>query len=505
MADTWDSELPKLGDIFAQNKGTLSPTAIKAAQDQYQGIEGYRRMHRELTQSLYDEMPEMRGRLEIVDHSRPPQEEIQRIAKSLNISSEKVTEIIGAKNKEEKYTGKIKTLTSEGAYLDDGSYICIASDLPLYKKDLSFSEIKTYARFKIHETMHCLDEAFYTPQNGEKSIYAQYGHSRAYSILRAWEMFADTGAQSLMLKNGDSAESTLELITDYDLQKPILYYDEPNDERALRYDNGNVLRALLHTEQGGAGLTGFYMKGWKEAAEQADHLRKQTSNLESQNIARDIVQNRILVFVYKRLASNSMADIQDDEKHWKSAGYDDLEEAFNTHFTEGFFVKYKNGEFKNDPQANRILEAALKVHGEFTKWLEENADMIPGSERILAGQKRVLNGYEGDVDLSIKDKPLSALQILGYAALKMYEQPDSLLAKEVFEAAMNSIRYFTMDSEDLWLDNLEATRERLTSDPNAARRLIKGESFETLSEPEQPAASETRNHQPLSLPVSTTP
>ncbi len=492
MADIWDLKAPELGEAFAQKKGALSPEAIKAAQDQYQGIEGYRRMHQELTQSLYNEMPELQGVLELVDFSADPDEEIQRVAANLNLPLEQVVKRIGLKNEKGEITDIIPGRASI-IETDDGRYVCIARGLGLDKNhpDLDFNAIEVAASVNIHEIFHCLDEHLKTKITNPSSDRVS-----SDARQRAVEQFADIGRYALRLNNGDTLE---------DLEKRITYNDlfMPFDWRKdFAYDNGLTLRTLhSQYQQPTTDLTSFYMKHWKATLQQADELRSQASNLNTDHVLRDLAQAVILETVVKHKAGEFLSSPQGSDAVWQAKGKTSAERVLIEAFASMDYKGIKEGSFEFDglPEEDQAgYRAAFKLHDDLKIWIENHRQLVPAADRILDSQARLQNGHSLPFK-PVTDKEQTGLQLIGEAALYLQREPDNPLAEDILKEL--TFWLFISDAElEEWANYLQVESD-LENNPDFAKHLASGGSITDYYEGNiAPINRPVPPPQPLDLP-----
>ncbi len=98
---------------------------IRNPDDIYRGKAGYQQMLGEIRESLYEEIPEARGSIEIFDHVADPDQEIERIAQSLRISKEELQISLGFETYDELKDGLNGQMLH--SHMDDGRYIAIAA------------------------------------------------------------------------------------------------------------------------------------------------------------------------------------------------------------------------------------------------------------------------------------------------------------------------------------------------------------------------------------------
>ena len=465
---------------FLKNSGQYYPDAAErlAAQEPeklralYEGARGYQLMHSELRQSLFDEMPEMKGVIEIVDHSANPEEEVKRIAASLNAPIEVVS--YGLLDKDDDGNVIPKTGEARPVHLPDGKYICTANAWGFTKKEAasySFEEIKTHARIKIHETFHCLDDM---NQSADKpKTHPQFMGHGYYTFRRASEMFADVGAQALMLNNGDTSEITKELITGYDFDAPF------REQEKIAYDNGPVLRSLLKQYDGeGGGLTSFYMKGWKKTLEQVASLRNDAGTMAFEPYLRDQMQGRMLRTIYEDLRERVKREgLVNDEPFWQKIGFENIDKAIETFFDDLDFVGIKEGKYQNDPpEFQRMYKAIQQIHPEFGSWIAENKDMLPAAERMLAAQKRINAGYQGPLE-DVGDKNMTPSQMLGVTAQYLHLNNADPLAQKMFDGVFTLYKS-GYDDQDWYERYKEHLKQDLKDNPAFAKALADGKSIQ---------------------------
>jgi len=142
---------------------------LSKKQAKHEGFEGYQKMLTELRESLYTEIPEAKGKVEIFDFSNNPIAEIERIEESLQLGDNGLDRVLSNVDRD------INTIAGK-AYPDvnnDNDSICIAAawnpqNIVDSGYDLNFNTIKTLARINIHEVMHCLDGLVYNDEGYEQ-------------------------------------------------------------------------------------------------------------------------------------------------------------------------------------------------------------------------------------------------------------------------------------------------------------------------------------------------
>lgn len=285
---------------------------LSEKQAKYEGFEGYQKMLTELRESLYTEIPEAKGKVEIFDFSNDPIAEIERIEESLQLGDNGLDRVLSNVDRD------INTIAGK-AYPDvnnDNDSICIAAawnpqNIIDSGYDLNFNTIKTLARINIHEVMHCLDDLVYNDEGYEQGWIVD-----AVRYGADIERFAEIGTQSLMLYNGDTEVSTNNLISSYDYG--MLFRD---DSYGLSYDVGDYLAQVLETTTSGEGLDSFYMTGWKE-------ILKQTAEIRNEDL---ISQQEVMEKMYLREAMrenlNAVGTKQDSVEWLRSR--QDIPPCFN--------------------------------------------------------------------------------------------------------------------------------------------------------------------------------
>ncbi len=356
-------------------------------QEIYVGRAGYARMLSEIRQSLYDQIPEAKGSIEIFDHLANPDQEIARIAQSFDISIKKLQEVMGYDSYDEfrdDLGGKMLS-----AKLEDGRYIAIPAawdpDKLLENPDnMTFDEVKTFARIIIHETLHALDPR--VQENGGE----YFGNSgwviagRANS--KSTEMFADVGAQDLLLKNGDAPNKTFELMVGYDANA--------NFRNNPRYDNGAFMQQLIDEYPSGKGISNFYIDGWKDTIEKIENMRSSGNpEISIAESARSYPQTFTFKEIKNRILDNleiRLAPIKEDLA--TNEGIENLRDEIEYWIDNMDFRGFKSGEYDDklsEPKKamfNAIYDAKL----ELANWLEENKDLFPDAARVAAATRYML-------------------------------------------------------------------------------------------------------------------
>jgi len=236
------------------------PTApdIVKAQSQYTGIAGYRRMFGELRDSFYHDIPEARGRIDMVDATADREAEITRLSQSLNADPAAIRNKLAA--------GEGHALGLKNRL---GQDIGLAFGWPVQAgEDLSFSDISVLARVLIHETGHLLDKTK-TPLLPGAARQWEANGVHPENVTRRRENFADLYAQNLLLKNGEPHKETRDLINEYDFTTAIT---TPGRHDHSSYDSGDRMLLLLAKHPDGPGLTSFKLQGWRTGIAEVEQL-----------------------------------------------------------------------------------------------------------------------------------------------------------------------------------------------------------------------------------------
>lgn len=375
-----------------ENSGQYYPDVderlqVKQAQENYAGADGYNRMLSEIRTSLYSEIPEARGSIEIFDHLADRDEEINRIASSLNMTVERLHTSLGYDDYEEfKDIMQGKMIHT---HLDDGRYIAIATawDPDMHGQDtesMTYDDIKIHARIIAHETLHALDPRI---QEGQSAFYGSEGWViTQFANARSAEMFADVGAQDLMLRNGDTTESTQSLIVSYDTDAS--YRDIP------RYDNGPFLQKLLDDYPSNHGLHNFKFEGWRETIDKISDMRESgepeisidwATRIYPQTIVLQNVKDRVLENL-----ENKLEPVKQDlmEQH----SIDDFRGYLESWFNDMDFKGWRDGKYDGrfSEEQNALLEGVYIAKNQMADWLEDNKECFPDAGRAAVAIRHLL-------------------------------------------------------------------------------------------------------------------
>ncbi len=367
-------------------------------EDIYRGRAGYNQMLAEIRESLYTQIPEARGSLEIFDHVADPDDEIQRIADSYNMTTEELYTVFGYDTydsfKDDLHGKMIDT------QLDDGRYLAIAAawDPDLRHKDpatMTFEDIKTYARIIIHESFHGLD-----PWVREGEHFGSYGWIiSAHANTNASEMFADVGAQAMLLRNGEPPESTFRLMTGYDAEASM--------REIPRYDNGPFMQRLLNEYPDGQGIQNFRLQGWRETLESVGAMRESGSpEISIEGALRKYPENLAFQQYRAKVLENLQAGLSEEARQTMTEllGGDSLEDFLDRFLDDMDFRGWNEGKYDDqitDPHHRETLQAIYDAKVEIGNWMEAHRDLFPNAARVASAIRYVT----GQTDTHISEPP----------------------------------------------------------------------------------------------------
>lgn len=353
----------------------------------------------EIRESLYAQIPEARGSVEIFDHLADPDQEIRRIARVFDLSVEQLQQEMGYG----KYEDFKKALNgrSVSATLPDGRYIAIAAawDPDNRHTDpdtMTFDNIHTYARIIVHETLHGLDPRLRTG----KELGANGWIIGNFANSRSAEMFADVGAQDLMLRNGDKRTHTYGLMTQYDATAAFAgpfskdFFEADN----TRYDNGPFMQQLLDRHRGGDGLQNFRFEGWRATIDEVSAMRESgTPELSIDSTLRNYAQTPALQEIYRQKVEaleTRLAPVRDAVL--KETGFENLREFIDHYMDNMNFQGWHDGTLDRNlfnPQMRTALQGVFDTKIELGNWLEQNRDRFQDAPR-MASAIRYLTGQQ---------------------------------------------------------------------------------------------------------------
>lgn len=380
-------------------QGGATGVTAENPEEIYRGRAGYQRMLGEIRESLYAQIPEARGSVEIFDHLADPDREIERIARTFDLSVERLQQEMGY----DKYEDFKKDLNghSLSATLPDGRFIAIAAawDPDNRHKDpekMTFDDIHTYARIITHETLHGLDPRIRNNQKlgADGWIIGNYANSRSA------EMFADVGAQDLMLRNGDLRTHTYRLMTQYDATAAFAgpYSKEFFEADNTRYDNGPFMQQLLDRHRGGEGLQNFRFEGWRETIDEVSAMRESGNpELSIDSTLRNYAQTPALQQIYREKVEaleTKLAPVRDVVL--KESGFENLREFIDYYMDDMNFQGWQDGTVDHSrfsPQMRTALQGIFDTKVELGDWLEQNRDRFQDAARI-ASATRYLTGQQ---------------------------------------------------------------------------------------------------------------
>lgn len=353
----------------------------------------------EIRESLYAQIPEARGSVEIFDHLADPDREIERIARSFDLSVERLQQEMGYG----KYDDFKKALNgrSLSATLPDGRYIAIAAawdpdNRHADPEKMTFDDIRTYARIIAHETLHGLDPRLRNNQElGESGwIIGNYANARSA------EMFADVGAQSLMLRNGDTRLPTYRLMVNYDASAALAapFSNEFFEADNTRYDNGPFLQQILDRHKGGEGLQSFRLEGWRETIAEVVALRESGKpELSIDSTLRNYAQTPAFQQIYREKVEALEARLAPmRDAILKETGTDNLREFIDYYMDDMNFQGWHDGTLDHNrfsPAMRTALQGVFDTKVELGQWMEQNRDRFQDAARI-ASATRYLTGQQ---------------------------------------------------------------------------------------------------------------
>ncbi len=363
----------------------------------YRGKEGYDRMINEISESLYKEIPDAKGSIEIFNHLANPDEELQRIAESLNTNVLDLCEACGFAN-----MGIFMQNTrghSLSGRLENGRYVAISAgwdpdDHFKNLDDIKFEDVEKFARIITHETLHCLDP--WIQEGGTQ--FGDFGWilaARAHS--RGVEMLADTGAQDLFLRNGASHEATDKLRIKYD--STGMFRKGINDDNGPCYDNGPFFQRLLDEQPSGPGINNFRFKGWKETLDKMQDWRangppeismESTIITYNQSIALIVYRDQILEKLEEKISPHA-------EKVAQEVGYNNIHYFVDSMLDDMDFRAWKNGDYDNaitDPDLRDVYQAIYDAKVEMGNWMEENKALFPDAARAASAIRYITGQQE---------------------------------------------------------------------------------------------------------------
>ncbi|MGM0422002.1 MAG: hypothetical protein ACQEQL_02775 [Pseudomonadota bacterium] len=423
MPDTPDmAEEPIVVEAERPSDGGVAKGATLDPEQIYTGRNGYNLMMKQIRDSLFQELPELEGQIDIVDHLASGQAEQARIAAALDISNSYTGTLLDFSNDEE---GNARAGIAVPTKLEDGRYICVASgwdpDTASNPDDMTFDDIKTHARIILHEVSHCLDPLKQEQQD------KKYDALTLPMAFHESEMFADLMAQGLLMENGDSYESTLGLAAHYNV-------DAPSRDKGgfyFGYDNGPELMILAerYQDQSSEGLQNFNITGWAEMLETVEHIRDQSSNTGIHETLYSRRQAHVLAQMESTVQQDAIAQHESHRDDIEDAFKAPLEDVVERFFNRFDFHAYDQGAF-NDGHAgiNKLGEVLDTARDAYHDWLAERSDYVPAAERIIASFEWQRAGSQADniPDAFTSNTRPSFDQAIGLAALQ-YQKTGSTI------------------------------------------------------------------------------
>ncbi|MCB1680422.1 MAG: hypothetical protein H6858_05490 [Rhodospirillales bacterium] len=371
-------------------------------EDIYRGRAGYHRMLNEIRESLYAEMPEMRGSVEIFDHLADPDQEIRRIARSFDMSVKDLQKALGYDNYD-KFKQDLNG-HSLSTTLPDGRFIAIAAawDPDNQGKDpddMTFEDIHRYARIIVHETMHGLDPRIRADEKLGPNGWIIGSHANS----RSAEMFADIGAQDLMLRNGDTPVSTFNLMVTYDGEAPFAapFSHRLFDSTNTRYDNGPFMQQLLNDYQGdraGEGLQDFRFHGWRQTVEKVGTMRSSGNpELSIDSTLRNYAQTPAFQEIYRSKITELETRLQPIKNAiLEQTGFENLHDFLEYYMDDMNFRGWHDGSVNRadlPAELTTALQAVYDAKIELGVWMEQNRDRFHDAARV-AEATRYLTGQQ---------------------------------------------------------------------------------------------------------------
>ncbi|MBK9586436.1 MAG: hypothetical protein KA099_00545 [Alphaproteobacteria bacterium] len=374
-----------------------SETDARNPWDIYRGRQGYDRMLSEIRESLYTQIPEARGSVEIFDHLADPDREIDRIARTFDLTVERLQQEMGYG----KYEDFKKALNGKNmsATLPDGRHVSIAAawdpdDAPGGADDLTFPDIKRYARIIVHETLHGLDPRVRNSQELGPNGWV----IGMMANTRSLEMFADVGAQNLMLRNGDTTQSTFNTMANYDA---IAAFGAPYSEDLFggvmtRYDNGPFMQQLLKDYPDGPGMESFRLEGWRETVDKISRMREASPEISIDGMIRNYAQTLSFQSIYRTKIGELETRLEPvKDKLLEQSGFKTLREFSEHYFDQMNFRGWHDGSINRDkltPEFRTALSATYDAKIELCAWMENNHDLFPDAARVASATRYHL-GY----------------------------------------------------------------------------------------------------------------
>lgn len=454
----------------------------------YRGREGYNRMLSEIRESLYAQIPEARGSVEIFDHLADPDREIARIARTFGMSVEDLHKAMGYNDYEEFK----KELGGQmiDAHLPDGRYIAISAAWDPDNdhggaENMSFPDIQRHARIIIHEALHGLDPQLRSGQRPGEAGWV----IGAMLNTRSAEMFADIGAQNLLLRNGDRAENTQRLMTNYDTAAAFgsPYSTDIFAGALTRYDNGPYMQQLLNEYPDGRGLRNFRLEGWRETIDKVAELRA-TGNPEISidGMIRNYAQTQSFQSVYRVKIEELEAKLEPmREALLKDTSFDNLRDFAEYYLDDMNFRAWHDGSMNREnfsPEFRTALKAVYDAKIELCAWMENNRDLFPDAARV-ASATRYMVGYS-NTHVSTPPPTTAELtndMLMARNWLRLKETGDTFYqyaARDFAEAAeMTEYQAFERSGEGGEFNNYsrhEIMRQLFESNPGLVQAVSRG-------------------------------
>jgi hypothetical protein len=473
MPNTPDS--PDLSEepIVVEAEGSSNNVATKGPtvdpEQIYTGRNGYNLMMKQIRDSLFQELPELEGQIDIVDHLASGQAEQERIAAALDISTSYTGTLLDFSNDDD---GNARGGIAVPTQLEDGRYICVASgwdpDTGSNPDDMTFDDIKTHARIILHEVSHCLDPLHQNLQDKEYDALTlpMYFHSS--------EMFADSMAQGLLMENGESYKSTLAMAARYNV-------DAPSREKGgfyFGYDNGPELKILAehYQDQPSEGLQNFNITGWADMLEKVEQIRDQSPNTGIHETLYSREQSYVLAEVESTVQQEAIAQHEGHRQDIEDAFNAPLEDVVKSFFNRFDFHAYDQGQFNDThPGLNKLGEVLDTAKTTYHDWLDERSDYIPAAERIIASFEWQRAGSQADniPDAFTSNTRPSFDQAIGLAALQ-YQKTGSAID----QSFVRSLSYLHREEARALGKSADPTAllvsQKIMESPEAASALADG-------------------------------
>lgn len=450
----------------------------------YEGPSGYRRMMSEVRNSLFVEMPELKGRMEIFDWSNPggKKAEYERIAGSLGTTFEKLEKA----NRDQSGKGLLEdeTLDAGGIamqYKIDGKTVALSYGSKIFAEGFTKDTVREASRQLVHETFHGIDIVLVRPEIEASAMPADIN---AYS--RAREHFAEIGSTDLLIRNGKRNDIIQSIAGSYQMRQGQT--SEDPYRKADIYDNADGFRMLQHLHRNDPdpqSKQDFNLKGWRDSAHRAEQIRQIMPNLSQASVNMDIAQNSALEPARNQFVRRALVDLALDLDMLDKNGVDPrlmVENILTSHTPKNFPYHEIPGEVAG------VLPKVFAQQEQWIGWLRDRS-FLPMAERIVNGYD-IQEGNTQDVLGSMAQPSRSIDQLMGHAAqqwIKTGDRYDQRIFVELAKASDLEISNFmelgimepkAPASREGFAEN--STRESLAAQSDKLARLAKGENFDDV-------------------------